>query len=96
MNTGWWDGALTPLSPRSPPSIPDGPSPSSSSQYANRIGNVGVARRMHTELTAGLTEERITLLVRPDAPAPQHAYLSWGYRPVGRSNPSPVLRCTTR
>lgn len=44
---------------------------------------------MHAELTAGLAEERITLLVRPDAPAPRRAYLCWGYQPVGRIQPFP-------
>lgn len=49
----------------------------------------GVGRQLHTHLTAGLSEERITLLVRPEAPVPQHAYLSWGYQPVGRIQPFP-------
>ncbi len=49
----------------------------------------GVGRLLHTHLTAGLSEERITLLVRPDAPAPQRAYRSWGYQPVGQIQPFP-------
>lgn len=87
--TGWWDGALTPL----PDHI--------TTEYAGRTFAIielavrrryrrrGVARRMYAGLTAGLTEERITLLVRPDAPAPRHAYRSWGYRTVGRIQPFP-------
>lgn len=87
--TGWWDGALTPL----PDHI--------TVEYSGRTFAIieiavrpryrrrGVARRMHAALTAGLLEERITLLVRPDAPAPQHAYRSWGYQPVGRIQPFP-------
>ncbi|HEY2765864.1 MAG TPA: hypothetical protein VGJ13_17935 [Pseudonocardiaceae bacterium] len=49
----------------------------------------GVARRMHAKLIDGLTEERVTLLVRPDTSAPRHAYRSWGYRPVGQIHPFP-------
>jgi ribosomal protein S18 acetylase RimI-like enzyme len=49
----------------------------------------GVGRELHTYLLAGLTEERATLLVRPDAPAARYAYLSWSYRPVGRLQPFP-------
>lgn len=89
VQTGWWDGALTPL--------PDG----ITTEYSGRTFAIiemavrrryrrrGVARRLHGELTAGRPEERITLLVRPDAPAPWHAYRSWGYQPVGRIQPFP-------
>lgn len=42
------------------------------------------------DLVADLSEERIALLVRPEAaPAPQQAYLSWGYRDVGQIRPFP-------
>lgn len=41
-----------------------------------------------TEFAAGWPQ-RITLLVRPDAPAPRHAYRSWGYYSVGRVQPFP-------
>jgi hypothetical protein len=44
---------------------------------------------LHTHLLAGLTEERATLLVRPDAAAARSAYLSWSYRPIGRLQPFP-------
>jgi hypothetical protein len=47
----------------------------------------GVGRELHEHLVAGLTTERITLLVRPDAPAAQHAYARWGYRRVGQIQP---------
>jgi ribosomal protein S18 acetylase RimI-like enzyme len=49
----------------------------------------GIARELHTHLLAGLTEERATLLVRPDAIAARSAYLSWSYRPIGRLQPFP-------
>ena len=47
----------------------------------------GIARELHSYLLAGLTEERVTLLVRPEAKAARCAYLSWRYQPVGRIQP---------
>lgn len=87
--TQWWDGALTPL----PGEI--------TTEHSGRTFAIieiavrqpyrqhGVGRLLHTHLIAGLSEERITLVVRPEAPAPQHAYRSWGYRPVGQVQPFP-------
>ena len=49
----------------------------------------GVARELHTHLLAGLTAERATLLVRPDAGAAYSAYLAWSYRSIGRLQPVP-------
>jgi GNAT superfamily N-acetyltransferase len=85
--TKWWNGALTPL--------PD----DVTTEYAGRTFAIielavrppyrrqGVGHQMHTHLIAGLSEERITLLVRPEASAPRQAYLSWGYRAVGQIQP---------
>jgi ribosomal protein S18 acetylase RimI-like enzyme len=85
--TKWWNGALTPL--------PD----DVTAEYTGRTFAIielavrcpyrrkGVGRQLHTHLIAGLSEERITLLVRPEAPAAQQAYLSWGYRTVGQIQP---------
>jgi GNAT superfamily N-acetyltransferase len=47
----------------------------------------GIGRELHLHLLAGLTEERATLLVRPDAVAARSAYLAWEYRPIGRLQP---------
>jgi GNAT superfamily N-acetyltransferase len=87
--TAWWNGALTPLSPHL---ITEWPGRTFAiMEIGVRLGyrRRGVARRMHAELIAGLTEERATLLVLPDAPVPRRAYLSWGYQPVGRIRPFP-------
>lgn len=85
--TKWWNGALTPL--------PD----DVTTEHTGRTFAIielavrcpyrrrGVGRQLHTHLIAGLFEERITLLVRPEAPAAQQAYLSWGYRAVGQIQP---------
>ncbi|MGQ0776879.1 MAG: hypothetical protein ACT4NY_21085 [Pseudonocardiales bacterium] len=62
----------------------EGPADVAELAVRRRSPRRGVARRMHAELTAELSEERITLLVRPDAPTPRHAYRSWGYYSVGR------------
>lgn len=89
MNTTWWKGALRPL----PRDI--------TTEYPGRTFAIieiavrrpyrqrGVGRQLHAHLTADLPEERITLLVRPEAPAPQHAYQSWDYQAVGQVQPFP-------
>jgi ribosomal protein S18 acetylase RimI-like enzyme len=87
--TKWWNGALT--------SLPD----DITTEHTGRTFAIielavrrpcrrqGVGRQLHNHLIAGLSEERISLLVRPDAPAAQQAYLSWGYRTVGQIQPFP-------
>jgi ribosomal protein S18 acetylase RimI-like enzyme len=87
--TKWWDGAVAPI----PSEI--------TTEYSGRTFAIieiavrgpyrqrGVGRLLHTHLTAGLSEERITLAVRPEAPAPQCAYRSWGYQLVGQTQPFP-------
>ena len=87
--TKWWNGALT--------ALPD----DITTEHTGRTFAIielavrdpyrrrGVGRQLHAHLTAGLSEERITLLVRPEASAPQQAYLSWGYRVVGQIQPFP-------
>jgi ribosomal protein S18 acetylase RimI-like enzyme len=47
----------------------------------------GIGRELHTLLLAGLRNERVTLLVRPEAEAAQASYRSWGYDCVGRIQP---------
>lgn len=85
----WWNNAVTPL--------PDGITDERSGRTFAIIEiavrrpyrQCGLGRLLHTHLTAGLSEERITLAVRPEAPAPQHAYRSWGYQVVGQVRPFP-------
>lgn len=54
----------------------------------------GYARALHDALRRTRTEERATLLVRPDNTAARTAYLSWGWRKIGELQPfddSPVF-----
>lgn len=85
--TCWWDGAVTAM----PAGVTD--------EYPGRTFAViemavrqpyrrrGVAGRLHTHLVAGLSVERTTLLVLPEAGGPRRAYETWGYRRVGRIRP---------
>ncbi|MGH3428666.1 MAG: GNAT family N-acetyltransferase [Mycobacteriales bacterium] len=47
----------------------------------------GVATLLHNELVENRTEERATLLVRPENSAAQTAYQSWGWQKVNRLHP---------
>ncbi len=47
----------------------------------------GVGHELHAHLIAGLPNERVTLLVRPEAAAAKTAYQSWGYQYVGKLQP---------
>jgi len=89
VDTGWWDGALTRFPAEVTTERPGRTFAIIEIAVRCAYRRRGVARRMHAELTTRLAEERSTLLVRPDTPAPRCAYLSWGYRPVGRIQPFP-------
>ncbi|MGK5558071.1 GNAT family N-acetyltransferase [Actinomadura kijaniata] len=47
----------------------------------------GLGHRLHDELLGARTEQRATLLVRPDNPAGE-AYRRWGWQPVARLHPN--------
>ncbi|MGH3915175.1 MAG: GNAT family N-acetyltransferase [Pseudonocardiaceae bacterium] len=47
----------------------------------------GYARALHDALVRTRTEERATLLVRPENTAARTAYLSWGWRKIGELQP---------
>lgn len=85
----WWDGALTPLSEHFTAEYPGRTFAIFEIGVRRPYRRQGVARRMHVALLARLTEQRVTLLVLPDARTPRRAYLSWGYHPVGRIRPFP-------
>ena len=48
----------------------------------------GIARALHHELLCSRSEERVTLLARPDNAVAQAAYRSWGYRKVVELRPA--------
>ncbi|MGH3778243.1 MAG: GNAT family N-acetyltransferase [Pseudonocardiaceae bacterium] len=83
----WWNGALMPLSEDITTEYPGRTFAIIELAVRHPYRRKGIGRLLHTHLIAGLSEERITLLVRPEAPAPQRAYLSWGYRTVGQIRP---------
>jgi ribosomal protein S18 acetylase RimI-like enzyme len=87
--TKWWDGALTPIPDEVTAEHPGRTFAIIEIAVRRPYRQRGVGHLLHTHLTAGLSEERITLAVRPDAPAPQRAYRSWGYQPVGQVQPFP-------
>ncbi|MFI9724632.1 GNAT family N-acetyltransferase [Streptomyces sp. NPDC052396] len=100
-DTRWWASMITPL--------PDG--------YTTETGartlafqeicvrkawrGRGVAQRLHDELLAGHTEERVTLLVNPAAGngKVKAVYENWGYEEASKQQPfkdSPVFAIMTR
>lgn len=87
--TKWWDGALTPLPGEITAEYPGRTFAIIEIAVRRPYRQRGIGRLLHAHLTAGLSEERITLAVRPEAPAPQHAYRSWGYQTVGQVQPFP-------
>jgi ribosomal protein S18 acetylase RimI-like enzyme len=87
--TTWWDHALTSLPGEITTEYPGRTFAIIEIAVRRPYRQRGVGRLLHTHLTAGLSEERITLAVRPEAPAPQHAYRSWGYHLIGQTQPFP-------
>ncbi|PWU52352.1 GNAT family N-acetyltransferase [Micromonospora sp. S4605] len=86
-NTRWWDGIQEPV----PAGFTDetGRLTFAISELLVRRAwqRRGIARALHDELMSSRTEERATLLVRPDNTIARHAYTSWGWRSVGRLQP---------
>jgi GNAT superfamily N-acetyltransferase len=48
----------------------------------------GIARALHDELIGSRSEERATLLARPDNAPAQAAYAAWGWQKVAKLRPS--------
>lgn len=88
--TKWWENTLTPLPDEITVEHPGRTFAIIEIAVRRPYRQRGVGRLLHTHLIAGLSEERITLAVRPEAPAPQHAYRSWGYQTVGQIQPFPT------
>lgn len=88
--TKWWKNILTPLPDEITVEHPGRTFAIIEIAVRRPYRQRGAGRLLHTHLIAGLSEERITLAVRPEAPAPQHAYRSWGYQTVGQTQPFPA------
>ncbi|TDC18526.1 GNAT family N-acetyltransferase [Streptomyces sp. 8K308] len=86
-STGWWDRLTTPVS--------DGVRRENGGRTFGLIELAvrapwrrrGIARRLHDTVLNGASEQRVLLNARPDVPAAQAAYRSWGYRKVGEAHP---------
>ncbi|MFC5141018.1 GNAT family N-acetyltransferase [Actinomycetospora rhizophila] len=88
-NTRWWQGAITTL-PEDLTLEHDGRTFAviELAVLAERRRQ-GYARALHAHLLADLREERVTLLVRPDATAARSTYEALGYEAVGQIRPFP-------
>ncbi|KKK06423.1 GNAT family N-acetyltransferase [Micromonospora sp. HK10] len=87
-DTRWWDGIQEP--------VPEG----FTEETGRRTFAVsellvrrawqrrGIARALHDELMSSRTEERATLLVRPDNTIARRAYESWGWHRAARLKPA--------
>ncbi|UUU37596.1 GNAT family N-acetyltransferase [Streptomyces sp. NBC_00162] len=94
-STGWWDGFLD-TTPAKDFTREDGQRTfvvKELAVLADQRGQ-GVGRRLHAELLDGITAQRATLTVRPEAPAAGW-YERLGYELVGHTQPwdgAPVYR----
>ncbi|MDD7942511.1 GNAT family N-acetyltransferase [Actinomycetospora lutea] len=86
-NTKWWDGALQPLPRDLTTEWPGRTFAVIEIAVRGQSRRRGYAAQLHAHLIAGLAEERLTLLVRPDAEPAHRAYTSWGYERVGQIQP---------
>ncbi|MEU1837461.1 GNAT family N-acetyltransferase [Micromonospora chersina] len=87
-DTRWWDGIQEPV----PAGFTeeDGWRTFAVSELLVRRGwqRRGIARALHDELMTSRTEERATLLVRPDNTAARNAYHAWGWQSVASLQPA--------
>jgi ribosomal protein S18 acetylase RimI-like enzyme len=87
-DTSWWDGLTT--------GVPEGFTDEtgrrtfafSELMVRDAWRGRGVAHALHDELLAGRTEERATLLVRPDNADALAAYQRWGWRKAAELRPA--------
>jgi ribosomal protein S18 acetylase RimI-like enzyme len=86
--TRWWDGLTT--------DVPDGFTHESGHRtfafselmVRDAWRGRGVAHALHDELLASRSEERATLLVRPENTTAQTAYQRWGWRKAAELRPA--------
>jgi ribosomal protein S18 acetylase RimI-like enzyme len=85
--TGWWDGLEAEPEPGF--TREDGKRTFALSEIMVRraFTSRGIAHALHDELLSARTEQRATLLVRPENTAAYAAYTRWGWRKVGQLRP---------
>lgn len=86
-DTGWWRGLLGTPDPELVRETGNRTFGVNEIQVRPAWRRLGYAAAMTAELLADLTVERVTLLVRPENVPARTAYLSWGFRVVGRMQP---------
>jgi ribosomal protein S18 acetylase RimI-like enzyme len=85
--TRWWTGATTTLPEGTTQEFPGRTFAIIELAVRHPYRRMGIARKLHSALLANRTEQRVTLLVRPEAEAAQRAYAAWGYHPIGQIIP---------
>lgn len=88
-NTLWWNGAVDPMPADVTTEWPGRTVAIIDMLVRESWRRQGMAEAMHERLLASRTEERVTLLVKPDNEPARRAYEKWGYTHVGRIQPYP-------
>jgi ribosomal protein S18 acetylase RimI-like enzyme len=86
-DTKWWEGAEQPLPGRLTSERQGRTFAVIELAVLGAFRRKGIARTLHDFLLSDRTEERSTLLVRPEAKAANAAYASWGYTAVSSLRP---------
>jgi ribosomal protein S18 acetylase RimI-like enzyme len=87
-STSWWDGLTTDVAEGFTTETGHRTFAFSELMVRDAWRGRGVAHALHDALLAGRTEERATLLVRPDNRTAQSAYQRWGWRKAAELRPA--------
>lgn len=88
-DTAWWEDLQTPVEPADV--VEDGARTFAVNELMVRpvYRGRGYGRALHDALLTGRPERRATLLVRPDNHPARPAYVRWGWRKLGETQPFP-------
>ncbi|MGQ4614606.1 GNAT family N-acetyltransferase [Nocardia sp. R7R-8] len=88
--TGWWDGLKLDEGDQASFTAENGSRTFAFSEIMVRkqFTGKGIARALHDELLEGRSEQRATLLVRPDNHRAYDKYRRWGWHRVGTLRPN--------
>ena len=87
VGTKWWTGSFSTVPEETAREYPGQTFAVIELAVLKPYRRTGVGRELHVHLLAGLSHERVTLLVRDEAGPAVAAYESWGYHRVGRVQP---------